>query len=371
VLELSGIGPGPFAAGLLGDMGADVVRIDRPGAPAPTPPRLDVLRRSRRSVALDLRSRDGVDALLALAEKADVVIEGYRPGVAERLGIGPEQCWERNPRLVYGRMTGWGQEGPLAQTAGHDLTYVAMTGALHAMGRRGEAPAIPLNLVGDFGGGSLYLVSGILAALWEAERSGKGQVVDAAIIDGVSSLIGLFHGMMAAGTWQDQRGVNILDSGAPWYDVYAASDGGYLAVGAIEPQFYAELMKALGLPADETTRNDPSVWPDLRAQIAAVFATRTRDEWAEVFSDSDACVAPVLTLLEAPDHPHMVARDSYVDVAGVRQPAPAPRFSRTPSAVNGAPSIPGRHTREVLVDWGVSDIESLLASGVAVQVSAR
>ena len=367
VVELAGIGPGPFAAMLLADMGADVIRVDRPGEVNVIPPESDALRRGRRSVVLDLRSPAGVEAVLALADRADVLIEGYRPGVTERLGVGPEDCWARNPALVYGRITGWGQHGPLAHAAGHDLSYLAITGALHAMGRRGEPPAVPLNLVGDFGGGSMYLVMGVLAALFEARRSGRGQVVDAAIVDGAASLTTLMHGMMAAGQWRDQRGVNLLDTGVPWYDVYQTSDGQWMAAGPLEPKFFAEFMTLLGLEPRETERADPRAWPTLRERIAAAFATRSRAEWTEIFEGTDACVAPVLSLTEAADHPHLAARGTFTEVAGVRQPAPAPRFSRTPAAVQGPPARPGAHTREALLDWGVPGVDALIDSGVAIQ----
>jgi len=368
VIELAGIGPGPHAAMLLADMGADVLRVDRPGQSATgVPAAVDVLRRGRRSAIVDLRSPAGVAVVLDLVKSADVLIEGYRPGVTERLGVGPRDCWAVNPRLVYGRMTGWGQQGPLAQTAGHDIGYVALTGALHAIGRKGAPPTPPLNLVGDFGGGSTYLVMGVLAAIFEASHSGRGQVVDAAIVDGASSLTALLHGMMAAGMWRDEPASNALDSGTPWYDVYETSDGRYIAVGAIEPAFYAVLMQTLGLDADESQRSDPSCWAQLRARIAAVFATRTRDDWARVFADTDACVAPVLSLTEAPAHSHLAARGTFVDVGGVQQPAPAPRFSRTPSGTPTAPDEPGAHTRDALRDWGIQKIDELLTSGVVSQ----
>ena len=368
VIELAGIGPGPYAAMLLADMGAEVVRIERPGESASSvPPDKDVLRRSRRSVVLDLRSAEGRRAAQSLIEKADVLIEGFRPGVTERMGLGPEDCWSTNPRLVYGRMTGWGQTGPLAASAGHDIGYIALTGALGAIGRAGEAPVPPVNLVGDFGGGSTFLVMGILAAVWEAGRSGQGQVVDAAIVDGASSLTGLLHGLMASGMWKDERGTNFLDSGTPWYDTYATSDGGYMAVGAIEPKFYAELVRLLELPDECAVRNDPLRFPQIRAAIAGAFASRTRAEWTEVFEGTDACVAPVLSLTEAADHPHLAARQTFVEVGGVMQPAPAPRFSRTASARPATSVHPGAHTRQVLEEYGVEDIDALLTSGVAVQ----
>lgn len=367
-MELAGIGPGPFAAMLLADLGAEVIRVDRPGDHHSTiPPHLDALRRSRKSIVLDLRSADGVATVLNLIEKADVLIEGFRPGVTERLGLSPETCWERNPRLVYGRMTGWGQTGPLSHTAGHDISYLALTGALHAMGRASEGPAVPLNLVGDFGGGSLYLVVGVLAAVFEASRSGKGQIVDAAIVDGAASLTTVLHGMMAAGLWRDQRGVNELDTGRPWYDVYRTSDGQHVAIGPIEPKFYSAFMTLLGLDHTQPDRFDPDSWPTIRKQIAEVFATRTRDEWTETFAGTDACVAPVLSLREAPNHPHLAERGTFIEVNGVVQPAPAPRFSRTPAAVGIKPAAPGTHTREVLEQWGISDVDSLLNSGAAVQ----
>ena len=368
VVELSGIGPGPFAATVMGDLGAEVVRIDRPsGSDTGIPQDVDILRRSRRSVVLDLRASRGVEALMAMVERADVVIEGYRPGVAERLGIGPEHCQARNPRLVYGRMTGWGQNGPLAHTAGHDLTYIALTGAAHAIGRAGEAPGVPLNLVGDFAGGAMYLVAGVLAALLERSHSNSGQVVDAAIVDGTAHMLGLFHGMLAAGQWRDVRGVNVLDSGVPWYDVYGTVDGRHVAVGAIEPAFYRELMETLGLDPEPARRTDPRAWPEIRRELAAAFATRSRDEWAALFGDTDACVAPVLSLLEAPNHPHLREREVFIEVDGLVQPAPAPRLSRTPGAVQSPPAPLGAHTVAVLREWGVPDVDGLLATGIAVQ----
>lgn len=368
VVELAGIGPSPFAAMLLADMGADVIRVERPsGAASAIPPERDVLRRSRSSVAIDLRQPRGIEAVLQLVDTADVLMEGFRPGVTERLELGPEVCHERNPRLVYARMTGWGQHGPLSMTAGHDISYIALTGALHALGRKGERPSIPANLVGDFGGGSLYLTVGILAALHHAKETGSGQVVDAAIVDGTTSLTALFHGMMAAGMWRDERGVNILDSGAPWYDVYETSDGKYMAVGAIEPPFFAELMKVLELEIGEVERNDPRAWNEMAHEIAERFKSRTRDEWAEIFAPTDACVAPVLSLKEAPSNPHLSARETFVEVDSLLQPAPAPRFSVTPAAVQRPPGRIGGDTREELVRWGVQGVDDLIADGVAVQ----
>lgn len=368
VVELAGIGPGPYAAMLLADMGAEVVRVERPGKGASgVPPEKDVTRRSRRSIVVDLRTADGVETVLSLVEQADVLLEGFRPGVTERMGLGPEDCWARNARLVYGRMTGWGQEGPLSSAAGHDIGYIAITGALGAIGRRGERPVPPLNLVGDFGGGSTFLVMGVLAALWEAERSGRGQVVDAAIVDGASSLTGLLHGMMSTGLWRDQRGTNMLDGGFPWYDTYETSDGGHMAVGALEPAFYDQMVELLGLTPDEADRSDPKRWPELRQTLATTFASRTRAEWTDVFEGTDACVAPVLSFGEAAEHPHLAARETFVEVGGVTQPAPAPRFSRTHSATPSPPPGVGADTRAVLEEWGVADVDRLLEAGVVVQ----
>jgi alpha-methylacyl-CoA racemase len=368
VIELAGIGPGPFAGMLLADMGADVLRLERPrGSASVVPPHLDVLRRGKRSVTIDLHSSSGVEAVLQLVENADALIEGYRPGVTERIGVGPEQCWERNARIVYGRMTGWGQDGPLAASAGHDIGYIALTGALSAIGRAGESPAVPLNLVGDFGGGSTYLVMGVLAAIIEARRSGVGQVVDAAIVDGAAALIAPMHGMLAAGMWNDARGTNLLDTGVPWYDVYETADQQWMAVGAIEPQFYAEFVRLLDIDSNEGERADPASWPGLRERIATAFRGGTRDEWSLIFEGTDACVAPVLGLREATRHPHLAARQTFIAVDGVTQPAPAPRFSRTPSSVRHPPPALGAHTREALTEWGVRDLDQLLASGAVIQ----
>jgi len=349
---------------LLSDLGAEVLRVDRP---APTGLRLVSLERGRRSVVLDLRRPEGVEAALQVVAGADVLIEGFRPGVTERLGLGPDACWRRNRKLVYGRMTGWGQDGPWAGTAGHDIGYIAVTGALHGIGRAGGPPQVPMNIVGDFGGGALYLVVGVLAALHEASRSGRGQVVDAAIVDGAASLMTAMYGMLGVGTWRDERGVNLLDTGAPFYDVYQASDGGYLAVGPLEPEFYAEFIAKLGLDPAEANRNDPAGWPALRTSIAEAFLRRTREEWAAVFDGSDACVVPVLGMAEAPDHPQLAARGTFVEVGGTVVPGPAPRFSRTPGAVQGPPVEPGAHTRDALEEWGVTNVDDLLESGVAVQ----
>jgi len=355
VVELAGIGPGPFAAMLLADLGADVVRVDRPGGPGlGIDPAHDVTNRNKRSVVVDLKAPDGPARVLDLAERADVLIEGYRPGVAERLGVGPGDCHARNPRLVYGRMTGWGQEGPLAQRAGHDIGYIALTGTLGMIGGPDEPPAVPANLLGDYAGGSLYLVVGILAALHHARETGAGQVVDAAIVDGTAHLSAMIHGMLSAGGWQDRRGANLLDGGCPFYGTYETADGRYMAVGALEPQFYAEFMRLLGIPDLAPARDDPSRWPELRAAVAARFKSGTRDEWTAVFAGSDACAAPVLSLREAPHHPHLAARGTFTDHDGITQPAPAPRFSATPTAVRTGPALPGADTEAVVRDWGLA-----------------
>lgn len=352
VLELAGLGPGPFCAMHLADLGADVVRVDRPqGGIAAVEPKLDLLNRGKRSIALDLKDPADLETALRLVEKADVLIEGYRPGVAERLGIGPEACFARRPELVYGRMTGWGQEGPRARTAGHDLTYLAVSGVLHGIGRAGGPPQIPLNLLGDFGGGALYLTTGILAALWEAGSSGRGQVVDAAIVDGAAHLATLVSGLRAGGAWRDERGVNLLDSGAPFYDVYATSDGEYMAVAPLEPRFFEEFARKLGLGQEAAAQYDPAAWPALRAAIAERFAGRTREEWTAIFAAGDACAAPVWSLAEAPADPQLAARLTYVEHDGVVQPGPAPRFSRTPAELTRPPAEPGEHSVEVLADW--------------------
>ncbi|NML51489.1 CoA transferase [Streptomyces sp. R302] len=369
VVELAGIGPGPFAAMLLADLGADVVRVDRPGGPGlGVDPAKDLTNRNKRSVLVDLKAPDGPAAVLDLVERADVLIEGYRPGVAERLGVGPEACLARNPRLVYGRMTGWGQDGPLAPTAGHDIGYIAVTGALGLVGPDPDGPpSIPANLLGDYAGGSLYLVVGVLAALQHARTHGEGQVVDAAIVDGTAHLTTMIHAMLLAGGWQDRRGVNLLDGGCPFYGVYATSDGGHMAVGALEERFYDEFARLLGLAeagtgaeagagagSDATAlRRDLARWPELREAVAARFRSRTRAEWTEVFEGSDACVAPVLSLREAPGHPHLAARATFAEHGGLVQPAPAPRFSATPGTLRTGPALPGADTAEVARDWAV------------------
>ena len=370
VVELASIGPGPMCAMLLADLGADVIRIDRlepSGLGVPMNQRFDVNARSRRSAALDLKSAAGRDAVLRIVERADVLIEGFRPGVAERLGLGPADCQARNPRLVYGRMTGFGQTGPLAHAAGHDLNYIALTGALDAIGPAGAAPVPPLNLVGDYGGGALYLAFGLMAALFERQSSGRGQVVDAAMVDGAASLMSMFHGMLAAGGWPGRRGENLLDGGAPFYGVYETADGKHVSIGSLEPKFYAEMVKRLGL--DErflSLQGDASQWPALREAIAAAVRTRTRDEWSTLLEGTDVCFAPVLALGEVHRHPHAVARGTYVEVAGVVQPGPAPRFDRSvPDHPRPAPAV-GAHTAEVLKECGFveADIDSLRLAGV-------
>lgn len=355
VIEFAGIGPGPFCCMLLSDMGADVVRIDRKGGRGVA--KFDVAARGRRSVALDLKAPADVELALKLIAKAEVLIEGFRPGVMERLGLGPDQALAANPRLIYGRMTGWGQHGPLAHAAGHDINYIALSGALHAMGRQGQAPSPPLNLVGDYGGGSLYLAMGVCAALYEVQRSGKGQVIDAAITDGAASLMAVMYGLHAAGIWGDRRDANLLDGGAHFYDVYECADGEFLAVGSLEPQFHALLLKGLGLADDPAfaAQMDKSAWPALSEKVAAAIVTKTREQWRLIFEGTDACVAPVLSMAEAPGHPHNVARGTFADVDGAAQPAPAPRFSRTPGAIQGPPAAVGAHQEEVLRAWGIAD----------------
>ena len=355
VVELAGIGPAPFAAMMLADLGADVLRIDRPKElrrePRSNP--YDVLNRNRSGVTIDLRDEGGVDAVRRLADTADVLVEGFRPGVAERLGLGPDELLASNERLVYGRMTGWGQQGPMAPRAGHDLTYLALSGALAHIGRAGQPPTPPLNLVGDFGGGGMLLAAGVLAALVERATSGRGQVVDAAMVDGAALLMAPLFGAWSSGFWNVERGTNLLDSGAPFYDVYECADGRWLAVAALEPQFYAQLLEGLGLADDDSLpdQNDHARWPELRTAIGGVISQRTRDEWAAHFEGIDACVAPVLHMGEAPTHPHAVARSSFADVEGVPQPAPAPRFERTPSDPPRA-ALEDLDPTEVLTAWG-------------------
>ncbi len=347
VIELAGIGPGPHAAMILGDLGADVVRVDRPGASGADP-----MLRNRRFVVADLKSEQGRDLVLKLVAKADVLIEGYRPGVTERLGLGPEDCAKVNERLVYGRMTGWGQTGPRSQQAGHDINYISLNGVLHSIGRAGERPVPPLNLVGDFGGGSMFLLLGILSALWERQTSGKGQVVDAAMVDGSSVLVQMMWAFREMGMWTDERGTNMLDGGAPYYDTYECADGRYVSVGAIEPQFYAAMLDGLGLdPADLPAQNDRSRWPELRARFTEVFTGKDRDHWAKVFADSDACVTPVLAFGEVETEPHITERNTFYRVGNGLQPLPAPRFSRSATDKPRPPREPGSDTESVLADW--------------------
>ncbi|WP_374634254.1 CaiB/BaiF CoA transferase family protein [Ferrovibrio sp.] len=376
VIEMPAIGPVPFCGMLLADLGADVLRIDRVGNAdlgVPVPPQYELLGRGKRALALDLKSPASIELVLRLCEKADVILEGFRPGVMERLGLGPDTVQARAPQLVYGRMTGWGQDGPLAQAAGHDINYIALTGALAGIGAADGKPVAPLNLVGDFGGGSLYLAMGVLAALFERQSSGKGQVVDAAMVDGASSLMTMFHALKAAGLWQDKRGVNMLDGGAPWYGTYECADGKYICIGSIEGKFYAELIRKLGLdPGWLPKQHDARRWGELQAAFAAAFRSRSQAEWCAIMEGSDVCFAPVLGLEEATKHPHMVARGSFIERDGIAQPAPAPRFSRTPGAVRrGPPGSQGSGGQgsgnvadgaaatdtgeDALLEWGLAD----------------
>jgi len=369
IIELAGLGPAPFAGMMLADAGADIIRIDRADKATYPPreePHVDLLNRGRRSVAVDLKHPDGVALVLRLLQGADGLMEGFRPGVAERLGLGPDECLARNPILVYGRMTGYGQAGPMAQAAGHDIDYIALSGALEAIGRQGERPLPPLNLVGDFGGGGMLLAYGMVAAILSARTTGKGQVIDAAMVDGAASLMTMTYTLRSAGAWQDARGTNLLDTGAHFYEVYETSDGGYMGVGAIEPQFYSELMRLLGLgDEDLSTQLDQTTWPGMKERFTAIFASKTRVEWEAVFAGSDACVAPVLSAAEAPDHPHNKARGTFTEVAGVVQPAPAPRFLSTPGSIRRPPPNPGQHAEEALADWGMSsdEVAALRSSG--------
>ena len=364
-VEMAGLGPAPFAAMVLADLGAEGIRIDspRPGLMLADPLR-DITRRGRAGVVVDLREESGRELVLDLVAESDVLIEGFRPGVMERLGLGPEPCLARRPSLVYGRLTGWGQEGPWARTAGHDIDYIAVAGVLAHIGRRGQPPTPPLNLVGDYGGGAMLLLVGVLSALWHAGRTGEGQVVDAAMVDGAALLMSLFHSMSAIGWWREEAGINLLDSGMPFYDAYRTSDGKWLAIGCLEPQFYAEWLRISGLDGDSLPEQfDVSGWPELRERFAAVVATRTRDEWAALADGTDACIAPVLTMSEAPAHPHLSARDTFVEVDGLLQAAPAPRFSRTPAGAPG-PVLPS--DVEALRAWGIDGerIRALAADGV-------
>ncbi|MHB1516835.1 MAG: CaiB/BaiF CoA transferase family protein [Acidimicrobiales bacterium] len=369
IVELAGIGPAPFAGMMLADAGADIIRIDRSERatyPPEDEPHVDLMNRGRRSVAVDLKHPGGVDLVLQLVERADGLMEGFRPGVAERLGLGPDLCLRRNPRLVYGRMTGWGQDGPLSRRAGHDIDYIALAGALEPIGRAGQAPVPPLNLVGDFGGGGMLLAFGMCAALVSAGRTGSGQVVDAAMVDGAASLMAMTHTLRSSGLWNDERGTNLLDTGAHFYEVYETADQKYLAVGAIEPQFYAELLRRLGLDGEDLPdQMDRRSWPEMKVRFAGVFATRTRSEWEKVFEGSDACVAPVLPVVEASEHPHNKSRETFIEVAGVTQPAPSPRFLGTPGGIRRPPPNPGQHGDEALADWGIAaeDVGRLRGSG--------
>ena len=369
IIELAGIGPGPFCAMMLADMGADVIRVERSAAVRggdPDVPPADVMLRGRRSIGVDMKSPEGLEAVMRLVESADGLIEGFRPGVTERLGVGPADCHARNPRLVYGRMTGWGQEGPYAQAAGHDINYISLAGALEPMGRVGEAPVPPLNLVGDFGGGGMYLAFGMVCAILEARQSGEGQVVDAAMVDGAASLMTFFHGFRAMGIWNDERGTNLLDTGAHFYDVFECSDGEYVSIGSIEPQFYAELREKLELTdAKWDQQMSRSMWPELKAELTDIFKGRTRDEWCELMEHTDICFAPVLSMEEAPTHPHNVHRGTFVERNGVVQPGPAPRFSRTEAEIQRPPAHAGQHTDELLADVGYAadEIAALREAG--------
>jgi len=374
IIELAGIGPGPMAAMLLADLGAEVIRVERAAAargPAPDEPHVDITLRGRRNLALDLKQPDGVAVLLDLVERADALVEGFRPGVMERLGVGPHDCHARNPRLVYGRMTGWGQDGPWSTAAGHDINYISLAGALAHFRREGQPPTPPLNMVGDYGGGAMFLAFGVVCALLEAQRSGQGQVVDAAMVDGTALLMSVFWTLREIGAFDEQHpGTNLLDTGAHFYDVYECRDGTYVSIGSIEPQFYAELLKRLRLDGDErfAAQLDRAGWPQLKDQLAALFKSRTRDEWCALLDGTDVCFAPVLTMSEAVVHPHNAARQTFVEVGGRIQPAPAPRFSRTPAAIGLPPAYPGQHSREILVDWGLDAerVETLIAAGTVV-----
>jgi alpha-methylacyl-CoA racemase len=375
IVEIAGIGPAPFAAMMLADMGAEVVRVERAGAvsgPAPDTPHRDLLRRNRRNVAVDLKHPDGVGVVLDLVAAADALIEGFRPGVMERLGVGPDACLARNPKLVFGRMTGWGQDGPYAASAGHDINYIALAGALAHFGRAGAAPTPPINMVGDFGGGGMMLAFGVVCGLLEAQRSGAGQVIDAAMVDGAAALMTMIWTMYHSGVHDvRRRGANMLDTGAHFYDTYECADGEYISIGSIEPQFYAELLRLTGLEADDRFANqhDRAAWPSLKTLLAELFRSKTRAEWCAVMEHTDVCFAPVLRLDEAPHHPHNVARSTFVDAFGALQPAPTPRFSRTVPELSQPPAHDGQHTREVLLDWGIAPerVEALIDSGAVRQ----
>jgi alpha-methylacyl-CoA racemase len=369
IIEIAGLGPAPFASMVLSDLGADIVRVDRAGSVRggdPATPPVDLLNRGRRSIGIDLKSPEGLEVLFTLIEGADALVEGFRPGVTERLGFGPEVCLERNPRLVYGRMTGWGQEGSYADMAGHDINYIALSGTLHAIGRAGGPPVPPLNLVGDFGGGGMLLALGVVCGIIEARGSGQGQVIDAAMVDGAALLATMIHSFRAMGIWDEARGTNILDTGAHFYDVYETADGKWVSIGSIEPQFYAELLEKTGLSNEDLPfQHDKSQWPALKERMAAIFKAKTRDEWDEVLEGSDVCYAPVLSMGEAPTHPHNARRGTFVEIAGVVQPGPAPRFSRTPSSLPTPPAHAGQHTDEILGELGLAEarIAELRTSG--------
>ena len=376
IIEIAGIGPGPFAAMMLSDMGAEVIRVERVQAVRDTQSsnaNWDVMQRGRKNVAIDLKHADGVEALLQLVEKADAMIEGFRPGVMERLGVGPDVCLARNKKLVFGRMTGWGQDGPYANAAGHDINYIALAGALAHFGRAGEAPVPPLNMVGDFGGGGMLLAYGVVCALLEAQRSGAGQVVDAAMVDGSAILMSMFWGFKNIGLHDENaRGTNMLDTGAHFYDVYKCSDGKYVSIGSIEPQFYAQLLQLTGLAGDAEFANqqDRTMWPKLKQRLTEVFATKTQAEWCKIMEGTDVCFAPVLTMSEAAKHPHNVARKTFIEIAGTTQPAPAPRFSRTVASLPTAPVGAGANTREVLQSWGIQNVDELITRGVVKESGA-
>ncbi len=367
VIEVGGIGPGPFCGMMLSDMGAEIVRIERKGQFAASEPKFEVLTRNRRSVQMDLRKAEGVKAVLRMVEQADALQEGFRPGVMEKLGLGPDECLKRNPRLVYGRMTGWGQEGPLAKAAGHDINYISLSGALHAIGRKGERPVPPLNLVGDFGGGGMMLAFGIVCGLYEARISGKGQVVDAGMIDGSAALMAMMYGFRASGFWTDERGVNMLDGGSHFYDTYETADGKYISVGSIEPQFYALLLKHTGLEEpDYQDQLNPAKWPAFKERLTEIFKSKTRDEWCEIMEGTDVCFAPILSLDEAKEHPQNRARGTFIEVDGVLQPAPTPRFSRTKPETPKPPPRIGADTEDVLADYGFGPDEIASLKGAEV-----
>jgi alpha-methylacyl-CoA racemase len=358
IIEVGGIGPGPFCGMMLSDMGAEIIRVDRRGQQSRVGSQYDILHRGRRSIGVDLKKPEGVELLLKLVEQADALQEGFRPGVMEKLGLGPDVCLKRNPKLVYGRMTGWGQEGPISLAAGHDINYIAVTGALYSIGRPDQNPVPPLNLIGDFGGGGMLLAFGIACALFETQRSGKGQVIDAAMVDGAAALMAMFYGQRAAGLWTDQRGANFLDTGAHYYDTYETADGKWVSVGSIEPQFYALLLKHSGIDDPEFQgQNNREKWPEFKMKIAEIFKTKTRDEWCEIMEGSDVCFGPVLTMGEALEYPQNVARKTFVEIEGVPQPAPAPRFSRTNPEIRGPALMGPEYTEEALSDWGITPNE--------------